>query len=97
MAKRGIKKEWTGVVTSTACDKTVTVVVERVYPHPVYHKIVRRSKKYLAHDEKNECQVGDQVRILGTRPLSKRKRWRVVEILRRERRLEDQEVGPGVK
>jgi len=85
-----MKKEWTGVVTSAACDKTVTVLVERAFPHPVYQKVVRRRKKYLAHDERNECRVGDRVRIMETRPLSKRKRWRVVEILERRLGLEDE-------
>jgi small subunit ribosomal protein S17 len=61
--------------------KTVVVKVERTPFHPLYRRIVRRSKKYLAHDEKGECQVGDKVKIIETRPLSKRKRWRILEII----------------
>lgn len=67
-----------GVVVSNAANKTVTVRVERRIRHPLYNKIVRRSKKYAAHDEDNRCQVGDVVRIEESRPLSKTKRWRVV-------------------
>jgi small subunit ribosomal protein S17 len=64
-------------------DKTASVLIARLVEHPVYHRVVKRSKKVLVHDEKNECQIGDQVRITETRPLSKRKRWRVVEISER--------------
>ena len=67
-----------GVVTSNAANKTVTVQVERRVRHPLYNKIVRRSKKFAAHDEDNRCQVGDKVRIEESRPLSKTKRWAVV-------------------
>jgi len=68
-----------GVVTSNAANKTVTVRVERRVRHPLYNKIVRRSKKFAAHDEENRCQVGDTVRIEESRPLSKTKRWAVVQ------------------
>lgn len=72
-----------GVVVSDKQDKTVTVVVERRFPHPLYGKAQTRSKKFHAHDEKNEYQVGDVVRIQETRPLSKTKRWRVLELIER--------------
>ena len=73
----------TGVVSSAKMQKTVVVTVERQVTHRLYKRVVRRSKKFLAHDEKNECRVGDTVRIEGTRPLSSRKRWRVAEIITR--------------
>ena len=82
-AERNRRKARTGVVVSDAMDKTVTVTVERQFPHPLYGKGVKRSKRYHAHDENNEYQVGDVVRITETRPLSKTKRWRVVELLER--------------
>ena len=72
-----------GVVTSDKMDKTVTVSVERRFAHPLYGKGVTRSKRYQAHDENNEFTVGDKVRIMETRPLSKTKRWRVVELIER--------------
>lgn len=75
------RQEKVGVVTSNKMQKTVVVTVERQVTHPLYKRVVRRSKRFLAHDEKNECRVGDTVRIQETRPLSSRKRWRVVEIL----------------
>ncbi len=70
-----------GVVISKKMAKTVTVLVERRVPHPLYKKIIKKRKKFLAHDEHEKCQVGDVVKIVETRPLSARKRWRVVEIL----------------
>ena len=76
-------KERKGVVVSDAMNKTVVVQAERRIVHPVYGKVLRRSKKYYAHDEKNEAKKGDQVRIAETRPLSKTKRWRLVEIVAR--------------
>ena len=72
-----------GTVVSNKMDKTATVLIARLMEHPLYHRVVKQSKKVLAHDEKNECQIGDQVRVVETRPLSKRKRWRVVEITER--------------
>ncbi len=75
------RQEKVGVVTSSKMQKTVVVTVERQVTHRLYKRVVRRSKKFLAHDEKNECHVGDTVRIQETRPLSSRKRWRVVEIV----------------
>lgn len=64
-------------------DKTVVVAVDRFVRHPLYKKIVRRTSKFMAHDEKNQCRVGDRVRIVETRPLSRHKRWRVIEVLAR--------------
>ncbi len=78
------RKTRVGTVVSTKADKTVTVVVERRFPHPLYGKGVSRTQKYHAHDEKNEYRAGDVVRIMETRPLSKTKRWRVVELIERE-------------
>lgn len=72
-----------GIIISNKMDKTATVLIERLVEHPVYHRVIKKSKKVLAHDENNECQIGDQVRIIETRPLSKRKRWRVIEITER--------------
>ena len=78
--ERNLRKERAGVVVSDAMDKTVVVQAERRVAHAVYGKIMRRSKKYYAHDEKNEAKKGDKVIISETRPLSKTKRWRLVEI-----------------
>jgi small subunit ribosomal protein S17 len=75
------RKQLVGRVSSNKMDKTVVVQVERMVRHRRYGKVLRRIKKYKAHDEKNECQVGDQVRIIESRPLSREKRWRVVEIV----------------
>ncbi len=76
-----LRKQKIGTVSSTSMDKSITVLVERKLRHPIYGKFVKMTKKFMAHDEKNECTVGDSVRIMETRPLSKRKRWRLVEIL----------------
>jgi small subunit ribosomal protein S17 len=80
---RNLRKQRVGVVASTAMDKTITVSVERKLRHPIYGKFVKKTKKFMAHDETNDCKVGDTVRIMETRPLSKRKRWRLVEIIER--------------
>jgi small subunit ribosomal protein S17 len=72
-----------GVVTSNKMNKTVVVSVERRVPHPLYRRIVTRTSNFLAHDEKNACTIGDTVSIVETRPLSKRKRWRLLEIVRK--------------
>ena len=80
---RGTRKTRTGTVVSDKADKTVTVSVERQFAHPLYGKQVARTKKYAAHDENNEYRAGDVVRIEETRPLSKTKRWRVVELIER--------------
>jgi small subunit ribosomal protein S17 len=81
--KRPSRKTRVGVVTSDRADKTVTVTVERTFAHPLYGKRVVRTKKYHAHDETNEHKIGDVVRIAETRPLSRTKRWRVVELIER--------------
>ena len=80
---RGVRKTRVGTVVSDKADKTVVVEVERRYQHPLYGKQVKRHKKYHAHDEKNEYQSGDVVRIVETRPISKTKRWRVTELIER--------------
>ncbi len=80
---KGRRKVRIGVVVSDKMDKTVVVAVMRSYRHPIYKKTIRRTKKYMAHDEQNECRVGDRVEIVETRPLSRRKRWRVRQILER--------------
>jgi small subunit ribosomal protein S17 len=84
-AARGSRKTRVGVVVSDKMQKTVVVAVERRVPHPVYGKMVTRTTKFKAHDEQNSSKVGDRVRIMETRPLSKDKRWRVVEIVERAR------------
>ena len=81
MAERSMRKSVVGNVVSDRMDKSVSVLVERRKRHPLYGKFMKQSTKFMAHDEKNECQVGDLVRIIETRPLSKNKRWRVVEII----------------
>ena len=78
---RGQRKERRGVVVSTAMDKTIVVRVDAVKPHPRYKKVVRRSRKFHAHDEENVAKVGDVVRIVETRPLSRTKHWRLAEVL----------------
>ncbi|MCI4667918.1 MAG: 30S ribosomal protein S17 [Bacteroidia bacterium] len=78
---RNLRKVRSGRVVSDKMDKTITVLVSRRRKHPVYGKFVTKTKKFLAHDEKNECSIGDTVRIMETRPLSKSKRWRLVEVL----------------
>lgn len=80
---RGRRKVRVGVVVSDRMDKTVVVAVERIMRHPLYGKTVKRTKKFRAHDENNECQVGDVVEIMETRPLSKTKRWRVSRVIQK--------------
>ena len=79
--ERNLRKERQGVVISSKMDKTVVVAVERKEMHPLYGKFITRTNKFVAQDEKNECNEGDKVRIMETRPLSKTKRWRLVEIV----------------
>ena len=81
--ERGKRKTLTGVVASDKMDKTIVVMVNRLVRHPVYKKYIRKRTKVKAHDEKNECHVGDKVLLTETRPLSKEKRWRVKEVLER--------------
>jgi len=79
--ERNLRKTKLGVVSSNKMDKTITVSVERKVKHPLYGKFVKKSTKFHAHDEKNECSIGDTVKIMERRPLSKSKRWRLVEVL----------------
>lgn len=81
--ERNLRKERAGVVLSNKGDKSITVAVKWKEKHPIYGKFVQMTKKYHAHDEKNECNIGDTVSIMETRPLSKTKRWRLVEIIER--------------
>lgn len=82
-SSRGTRKERVGMVVSDAPEKTVSVAVETLVRHPLYKKRVRRSKKFLVHDEQNEAQIGDTVRIIETRPISKLKRWRLANVISR--------------
>ncbi|MCB0428781.1 MAG: 30S ribosomal protein S17 [Flavobacteriales bacterium] len=79
--KRNLRKERVGVVTSNKMSKTIVVKVERKMKHPIYGKFIKKSKKFTAHDEKQESNIGDTVKIMETRPISKSKRWRLVEIM----------------
>ncbi|MFN8697702.1 MAG: 30S ribosomal protein S17 [Flavobacteriales bacterium] len=79
--ERNLRKERIGVVSSNKMDKSIVVTVETKVMHPKYGKFVKHTKKFMAHDEKGECGIGDKVRIMETRPLSKLKRWRMVEII----------------
>jgi small subunit ribosomal protein S17 len=81
--ERNARKERIGSVVSNKMQKTITVVVERKVKHPIYGKFVKNTTKFTAHDENNDCNIGDVVRIMETRPLSKNKRWRLVEIIER--------------
>ena len=81
MPERNLRKTKLGVVSSNKMDKTITVKVERKVKHPLYGKFVKKSTKFHAHDEKNECNIGDTVKIMESRPLSKTKRWRLVEVV----------------
>ena len=83
METRNLRKERTGVVTSNKMDKSITVAIKWKEKHPIYGKFVSKTKKYHAHDENNECNIGDTVKIMETRPLSKTKRWRLVQIIER--------------
>jgi small subunit ribosomal protein S17 len=83
MEKRNLRKERVGVVTSNKMTKSIVVSETRKVKHPLYGKFVLKTKKYVAHDEKNDCNIGDTVRIMETRPLSKSKCWRLVEIIER--------------
>ncbi|WP_128545615.1 30S ribosomal protein S17 [Larkinella soli] len=78
---RNLRKERIGKVVSNKMDKSITVAVDRKVQHPIYGKFMHRTKKFMAHDENNDCGIGDTVRIMETRPLSKNKRWRLVEII----------------
>ena len=84
-----------GVVTSNKMDKTATVKVERKVRHPLYKRSFKKSSSFMVHDETNQCQIGDRVRIIESRPLSKSKRWRLVEVLESPATLEAQTAGTG--
>ena len=84
-SSEGRRQALVGTVVSDKMDKTITVAVKRTYMHRLYHRYLKRTSKYAVHDERNECGVGDRVRIVATRPLSKRKRWRLREIIERAR------------
>lgn len=83
MEQRNLRKERVGIVVSNKMDKTAVVAVKWKEKHPIYGKFVNKTKKFHSHDEKNECNIGDTVKIMETRPLSKTKRWRLIEILER--------------
>ncbi|MCH5264051.1 MAG: 30S ribosomal protein S17 [Lachnospiraceae bacterium] len=83
MVDRNLRKTRTGKVTSNKMDKTIVVAIENHVKHPLYNKIVKKTYKLKAHDENNECNIGDTVKVMETRPLSKDKRWRLVEIVER--------------
>jgi small subunit ribosomal protein S17 len=83
MEQRNLRKEKTGLVVSNKMEKSISVTVTRKVKHPVYGKFITKTTKFMAHDEKNECGIGDTVRIMETRPLSLKKRWRLVEIIER--------------
>ena len=92
MSNQVKKKTMTGVVVSNKMDKTVVIKVERRFAHPVFKKVVKTTKKYKVHDEKNECMEGDFIRIQETRPLSKEKRWRLLGVITREKSLMSEKV-----
>lgn len=81
--ERNLRKERIGKVVSNKMDKSITIAVQRKIKHPIYGKFIRKTSKFMAHDAKNDCGIGDTVKIMETRPLSKSKRWRLVEILER--------------
>ena len=85
MAERALRKTRVGKVVSDKMDKTIVVAIETSVKHPLYKKIVKRTYKLKAHDENNECGIGDKVKVIETRPLSKDKRWRLVEIIEKAR------------
>jgi small subunit ribosomal protein S17 len=81
MEQRSLRKTRIGIVTSNKMQKTITVSIERRVPHPIYKKYFKKTTNLMAHDEKNECNIGDKVKIMETRPLSLKKRWRLIEIV----------------
>lgn len=83
MEKRNLRKERVGVVVSNKMEKSITIAVKRKVKHPIYGKFISKTTKFLAHDEENTCNIGDTVKIMETRPLSKNKSWRLVEIVER--------------
>ncbi|MDD2443664.1 MAG: 30S ribosomal protein S17 [Desulfotomaculaceae bacterium] len=87
MEERGMRKVMTGRVVSDKMEKTVVVAVESLVRHPLYQRTIRRTKNFKAHDEKNSCRIGDKVKVMETRPISKDKRWRVIEILEKSKQI----------
>lgn len=87
MEDRGMRKVQVGKVVSDKMEKTVVVAIETLVRHPLYGKIIKRTKRFKAHDEENSCRIGDKVRVMETRPLSKEKRWRVIEILESQEKI----------
>mgnify|MGYP002639890819 CR=1 FL=1 len=83
MEKRNLRKERTGIVVSNKMEKSIVVQIERKVKHPMYGKYIKKTNKFVAHDEKNDCNIGDTVLIMETKPLSKNKNWRLVEIIER--------------
>ena len=83
METRNLRKERIGVVVSNKMDKSIVVEIERREKHPIYGKFIKKTNRFMAHDENNDCNIGDTVRIMETRPMSKRKCWRLVEIIER--------------
>ena len=81
MEKRNLRKERVGVVVSNKMDKTIVIAVTRKVKHPIYHKFVNKTSKFYAHDEANSCNIGDTVKVAETRPLSKNKNWRLIEVI----------------
>jgi small subunit ribosomal protein S17 len=84
-SERGLRKTRVGVVVSNKMDKTIVIVVERRIQHPIFKKYMKQTRKFMAHDANNECDIGDRVRIMETRPQSKRKNWRLVSILEKKK------------
>ena len=80
---RNLRKERVGVVVSNKMDKSITIAVETKVKHPMYGKFIKKTAKFMAHDEKNDCDIGDTVKIMETRPMSKNKNWRLVEVIER--------------
>jgi len=85
MEQRGLRKTRVGIVVSDKMEKTITIAIERKVPHPIYRKYFKKTTKLMAHDEKRECRVGDKVKVMETRPLSKNKRWRLIEIVEKDK------------
>ena len=81
MEQRALRKTRIGMVVSNKMEKTITVAIERRVPHPIYKKYFKKTTKLMAHDDKNECSIGDRVKIMETRPMSSKKRWRLIEIV----------------
>lgn len=93
MKERGVRKKFTGVVIGAKMDKTAVVLVDRLKKHNTYSKYIRRHTKFLAHDPKNMCQPGDRIRIVESRPISKMKRWQVIEIIEKSEVVKLEESG----